>query len=158
MKMNILLLILLLSICYLIGCDSQLKKLTKVEMLEIVDSNNLLLKKYFENADLEKLAEMYTDSAKLCPNGYNFVYGRDSIKAFWKEDFENSKVLDMKTTTTSVEGNIEIIYETGKTTSKISYMDSIYTPTVKYINIWVKQKNGKYLLDVDFWNNDLSKK
>jgi ketosteroid isomerase-like protein len=141
----------------LFGCAPKANELTKEEMMKIVDSNNLLLKECFEKQDIEKLANIYCESAKLSPNGGNFVVGRDSIKAFWADDFKTSKVLDMQTTTLTVDGNSDIIYETGKTTSKIIYMDSIYTPTVKFINVWVKQSDGKFHLDVDFWNKDIPK-
>jgi ketosteroid isomerase-like protein len=158
MKENTSLMLICLVILYLSGCSPKPAELSKVEMIKIVDSNNLLLKQYFENQDIENLADMYSDSAKLSPNGGNFVIGRDSIKAFWAEDFKTSKVLDMQTNTLTVDGNSNIIYETGKTTSKILYMDSIYTPTVKFINVWVKQQDGKFHLDVDFWNKDEAKR
>jgi ketosteroid isomerase-like protein len=145
----------LLYICIL-GCSPKANVLTKEEMLKIVDSNNLLLKECFEKQDIERLANMYSESAKLSPNGGNFIVGRDSIKAFWAEDFKSSKVLDMQTKTMTIDGNSDIIYETGKTTSKIEYMDSVYTPTVKFINVWVRQGDGKFHLDVDFWNKDKS--
>jgi ketosteroid isomerase-like protein len=145
----------ILLIISMVGCVSKGKELTKDEMMKIVDCNNLLLKDCFENQDIEKLANIYCESAKLSPNGGNFIVGRDSIKAFWADDFKTSKVLDMQTKTLTVDGNAEIIYETGKTTSKIRYMDSIYTPTVKFINVWVRQADGKFHLDVDFWNKDM---
>ena len=155
-KRNLFLMIILMVL--FCGCKPGHEKLAKNDMLKIVEANNLLIKEYFEKADIEKLALMYTDSAKLSPNGDNFVFGRDSIKAFWANDFKTSKVLEMTTTTLTVDGNNRVIYETGKATSRILYMDSVYTPTVKFINVWVKQDNGKYLLDVDFWNKDLPKK
>jgi ketosteroid isomerase-like protein len=152
----------IIAICIAIltvsACSMKQGDLTKAEMRKIVDDNNLKLKEYFEKQDIENLANMYCDSAKLSPNGGNFVIGRDSIKAFWAEDFKTSKVLDMQTNTLTVNGNSNVIYETGKTTSKILYMDSVYIPTVKFINVWVKQANGKFLLDVDFWNKDEVKK
>jgi len=138
------------------ACNNN-NELTKEEMKKIVDSNNLLLKQYFQNQDIENLANLYSDSAKLSPNGGSFVRGRKNIKEFWSEDFKTSKVIDMQTNTLTVDGNSNIIYETGITTSKIMYNDSLYTPTVKFINVWVKQSDGNFLLDVDFWNKDKAK-
>ncbi len=97
---------------------------------------------------------MYTSEAKLSLNGYDFVNGRNSIHQLWKEDMINSKVLKMTTNTLTVDGNLDAIYETGKTQLKLTFKDSIFNTTVKYCNIWRKQADGFYLLDVDFSNAD----
>ena len=124
------------------------------ELRTIVKNQNAKLENCFKDGNSEKLANLYTDSAKLSPNGGDFVIGRNRIKEFWAEDFKSSKVLEMSTQVLTTNGNREIIYETGKTSSKILYQDSVYTVLVKYINVWVKQKDGNYRLDIDFWNND----
>ena len=124
------------------------------ELISIVKKQNAKLESCFKEGNSEKLASLYTDSAKLSPNGGDFVIGRNSIKEFWADDFKSSKVLEMSTDVMTTNGNREIIYETGKTRSKILYQDSVYRVLVKYINVWVKQKDGNYQLDIDFWNND----
>ena len=124
------------------------------ELRSIVKKQNAKLESCFKEGNSEKLASLYTDSAKLSPNGGDFVIGRNSIKEFWADDFKSSKVLEMSTDVMTTNGNREIIYETGKTRSKILYQDSVYRVLVKYINVWVKQKDGNYQLDIDFWNND----
>jgi ketosteroid isomerase-like protein len=128
--------------------------LSKSEMRNIVEQQNKLLEECFIKSNIDGLALLYADSAKLSPNGNNFVFGRDSIKVFWSEDFKTSKVLEMKTTVLTVDGNAEVIYETGKADSKILYNDTIYLAHVKYINVWRKQTDGSYKLDIDFWNSD----
>ncbi len=134
------------------SCKNLEVKLSKEDMRDIVESRNAQLGLCFKSGDVERLALMYADSAKLSPNGSDFVYGRDSIKAFWAEDFKSSKVIEMNTTVLTIDGNSKIIYETGIAKSKILYNDSIYNVAVKYINVWRKQQNGEYLLDIDFWN------
>ena len=143
------------SLTILMACSSGNSelKLSKEVMKDIVDSRNAQLADCFKSGDAERLALMYSDSAKLSPNGSSFVYGRDSIKAFWAEDFKTSKVIEMNTDVKTIDGNIEVIYETGLASSKIIYKDSLYNVRVKYINVWRKQPNGNYLLDIDFWNN-----
>jgi len=136
------------------ACQHAEKKLSKEDMRKIVESRNTMLGDCFKSGDANKVAAMYTDSAKLCPNGSNFVHGRDNIKAFWTEDFKTSKTLEMKTNIFTVDGDAEVIYETGKASSKFLYKDSIYNVTVKYINVWRKQADGSYLLDIDFWNKN----
>ncbi len=134
------------------SCSNSELKLSKEAMKDIVESRNAQLADCFKSSDAERLALMYSDSAKLSPNGAKFVFGRDSIKAFWAEDFKSSKVIEMNTEVITIDGNIDIIYETGLASSKIIYKDSLYNVTVKYINVWRKQPNGSYLLDIDFWN------
>ncbi|MEO7989012.1 MAG: hypothetical protein ABI663_05685 [Chryseolinea sp.] len=123
-------------------------------MRAIVEKQNEILGKCFKDGNADNLAMMYTDSAKLSPNGSHFIIGRDSIKAFWQADFKSSKLLKMETHTLTLEGDENLIYETGNTFSDILYKDSVYHVKVKYINVWRKQPQGDYKLDVDFWNAD----
>lgn len=140
-----------------VSCNRDPLTSSKVRMKAIVEKQNALLGDCFVNGNADKLAEMYADSAKLSPNGYRFITGRDSIKAFWLEDFKSSKVLKMETLVSTVDGDDNLIYETGYANSEILYNDSVYHAHVKYINVWRKQPNGDYKLDVDFWNKDEQK-
>jgi len=147
----ILLGILLLSLG---SCKRDSLTLSKAQMKAIVEKQNALLGNCFIHGNADKLSEMYTDSAKLSPNGFHFIIGRDSIKVFWLEDFKSSKVLKMETLVLTVDGNENLIYETGYANSEILYKDSVYHARVKYVNVWRKQLHGDYKLDVDFWNKD----
>ena len=149
---QILLFIIVVTTLIFISCKQNLKTISKAELKSIVEKQNGALESCFKDGNANKLADMYTDSAKLSPNGFHFVIGRDSIRAFWMEDFKTSKVLKMETNVLTVDGDENYIYETGITTSEILYNDSVYRPRVKYINMWCKQPDGKYKLDVDFWN------
>jgi ketosteroid isomerase-like protein len=127
--------------------------LSKTEMRSILHERNEKLGEYFKAGDIEKLVTMYSDSAKLCPNGADIYIGRESIRKFWTAASEGSKLLEMNTETLTVDGNADLIYETGKTTTKTLYQDSVYVSTVKFANVWKKQADGSYLLDVDIWNS-----
>jgi ketosteroid isomerase-like protein len=128
--------------------------MAKAEMKAIVEKQNEILGSCFTKGDADKLSQMYTDSAKLSPNGSRFIIGRDSIRAFWTEDFKSSKILKMETLVLTIDGDENVIYETGKAFSDILFNDSVYHARVKYINVWCKQPDGNYKLDVDFWNKD----
>jgi ketosteroid isomerase-like protein len=143
----------LILIC-LLSCKHSAESLSKAEMRAIVEKQNEILGNCFTTGDADQLAEIYSDSAKLSPNGSRFITGRDSIKSFWKEDFKTSKVLKMETLVLTINGDENYIYETGKAFSEILYNDSVYHARVKYINVWRKQSDGAYKLDVDFWNKD----
>ena len=93
----ILFILMLPSALFFSSCKHTSSKLSKAEMKTIVEKQNSLLESCFTKGDVEKLAEMYTDSAKLSPNNYRFITGRDSIKAFWVDDFKSLKTLKMGT-------------------------------------------------------------
>ena len=152
-KYSIIITLLFLVPLFFSGCGQSEMSITKEEMKKIVEERNAQLGEYFKIGNADLLAAMYSDSAKFCPNGFNFIIGRDSIKVFWAEDFKTSKVVEMVTNVKTIDGNKDLIYETGITSSKILYNDSLYNVSVKYINIWRKQPDGQYLLDVDFWNS-----
>jgi ketosteroid isomerase-like protein len=96
---------------------------------------------------------MYSDSAKLCVDNADIYIGREAIKKFWQQASSGTKLVEMNTETVTVDGNRDLIYETGKTTSKILYKDSVYVFKVKFANIWKRQSDGTYLLEVDIWNS-----
>lgn len=131
----------------------QTAELSKQEMRDILHARNEELGSLFKAGDAEKLSLIYSDSAKLCPNGADLYIGRKAIRDFWSQAMAGSKLVEMNTETLTVDGNREVIYETGKTTSKILVKDSILTFNVKFANVWRKQKDGTYLLDVDIWNS-----
>lgn len=152
MRQSILLSALFLT---LFSCNQKTpKEISSDELRSIVKRQNAILESCFKEGNAEKLASLYTDSAKLSPNGGDFVVGITNIKKFWANDFKSSKLLEMTTDVLTTNGNKEIIYETGKTRTKVIYEDSTYTTTVKYINVWIMQKDGEYKLDIDFWNKD----
>jgi ketosteroid isomerase-like protein len=149
---NLALMLMITMAIGIISCKNSNTNLSKRSMMDIVEARNAQLAECFKSGDAEKVALMYSDSAKLSPNGFKFVYGRDSIKAFWAEDFKTSRTIEMNTNVLTIDGDNEVIYETGLASSKIIYNDSTYNVTVKYINVWRKQPEGNYLLDIDFWN------
>jgi ketosteroid isomerase-like protein len=133
------------------GCKEE--KLSAARMREILHERNKALGAFFREGDVEKLAAMYTDSAKLCPNGtYEIFVGKQAIRNFWSRSLRDSQLLDMETQTLTVDGSGDYIYETGRTKTRIKYQDSLIVTEVKFANVWKRQPDGTYLLDVDIWN------
>jgi ketosteroid isomerase-like protein len=61
----------------------------------------------------------------------------------------------MNTNTLSVDGNSEVIYETGVTiTESIGNDSTVHKGSVKYINVWKRQPDNTYKLSIDFCNSD----
>ncbi len=136
----------------LFSCNNP-QSLTQAEMEAIAHNNNTQLEKCFLAGDAEKLALMYDENAKLSPDGGDFTTGRKAIAVFWKENLAVAKTQAMRTTTLSVSGNADIVYETGTTYSETLYKDSVYKSTVKFVNVWKHQEDGSWKLAVDFWND-----
>ena len=128
--------------------------MTAETMRAVLKERNDKLGRYFIKADADSLALMYSDSAKLCPNGGDFVIGRAAIREFWGEDMKTTVTHDMRTETLTMGGNKDVLYETGKTHLRMTYLDSTFNLTVKYCNVWRLQPDGSYLLDVDIANRD----
>lgn len=145
---------LVLTIAVAIGCFScKEERLSAGQMREILHERNEKLGAFFKEGDADKLASMYTDSAKLCPNGaYEIFVGKPAIRNFWSRSMKDSRLLDMKTETLTVDGSGDYIYETGRTKTRVKHQDSVYVTEVKFANVWKRQSDGTYLLDVDIWN------
>lgn len=136
----------------LVSCN-QSKHLTDEQMQKIVHDRNSALEKAFLDQDTSQLSKVYASDARLSPNGDDFYVGRDAILKFWADDFSSSKLTNMTTTTLSVEGGEDVIYETGIARTETAYQDSIYHGVVKFINVWKRQPDGSYQLAIDFWNS-----
>ncbi len=129
-------------------------QISKEEMKRIVDNNNDILGRYFINGNADSLTSMYTKTAVVAPNGDDFYNGNDQILEMYKNDLPGYKILKMETKTLRIEGDRNVIYETGKTYLTINVDDSVYNTHVKYCNVWRLQKDGTYKLDIDIWNRD----
>lgn len=133
---------------------SQNESITIEQMEKIVNKNNDKLGRFFMMGNPDSLASMYTETAVIAPHGDDFYTGLNQILDMYKTDTKAAKILNMRTETMRVEGNKEVIYETGKTYVTISLQDSVYDTHVKFCNIWRLQSDGSYKLDVDIWNKD----
>jgi ketosteroid isomerase-like protein len=154
MKQNI---TILFFVSMIISCNHP-KELTQAEMKNIVSTNNAKLEKCFLSSDSIQLKEVYADDARLCPNNDTYYVGKEEIYNFWKEDLKTGKVNKMETNTLSVNGNIDVIYETGITHVETTINDSLYKSAVKFINVWTRQSDGSYKLSIDFWNKYIPEK
>ncbi|MBL0745138.1 YybH family protein [Chryseolinea lacunae] len=133
------------------------KEFSGEDLKRIAKKNNDALGRFFMTGNADSLALMYGEQATLCPNGDDFVKGRDNIRKFWADDMKTTKTLAMETETITVSGTREVIYETGRTHLNIQYGDTTFQTTVKYCNVWREQPDGTYRLEVDIWNRDKSK-
>ena len=144
-------LIFIFALLVIVGCQE--KKLSQEQMKGIVHEQNERLEALFKEGDPEKIAAFYDADAKLSAEDANEVFvGREAIKNFWKTELVGSKLIDMETNTVTVDGAGDVIYETGIVKLKIQLPDTVVETSSKFVNVWKKQDDGSYLLDVDSWN------
>ena len=146
--------IVLFILCLLSLQCSKNNWISTEEMRKIVDERNNKLGRFFIMGNADSLASMYTGSAVVAPHGDEFYSGSEEILSMYRKDFRDAKILQMRTETMRVEGNKEVIYETGKAYLTINFQDSTYDTHAKFCNIWRLQDDGTYKLDVDIWNRD----
>lgn len=143
--------LLLFAVLLAVACEPV--KLSEAELKEIVHQQNEKLEAAFKTGDVEQLALMYSPDAKLSANGEKEIHrGRDAIKKFWTNGLQGAELVDMETNTISIDASGDLIYETGKVTTKVKVEDSIFVEQAKYVNVWKKQPDGSYLLEIDTWN------
>lgn len=148
----------LLLAATLCGCLNEKKPPFKGDMATVkqkLAEANERLSRFFQQANADSLANMYTENGKLCPDGKDFVYGRDNIRGYWKTGLvAGDSILDMQTENQTIDGYRDLVYETGKTYLKMKKrdQDAVYNTVVKYCNIWRLEPDGHYRLDVDIWN------
>lgn len=103
----------------------------------------------YNSFDGDALGDLYTDNAHLYVHGSPMVIGRESIQAFWEEDFQIDVPMTLLTVTHSVEGydmmlvhgNYQVV---GRDTGEL-------LGSGRFAHIW-HYVGGEWKLDQDLWN------
>jgi ketosteroid isomerase-like protein len=145
----------IISSLLLIRCSSATKEKEQTTR-QLIEQGNKEIATAFIKKDTALLRNIYTANPIIAPDGGKLVTGLDSSLQYWANVFHHFPLVDMQVTTSHFKGS-DLIYETGiaVNTFKQVYNDSSFLikDTVKYMNIWEKQPDGKLKLQVDFWNN-----
>jgi ketosteroid isomerase-like protein len=121
------------------------------EMRAMVEANGKVFSEGVRNHDFERIAALYTENAKYGKDDEDFVLGRAAIRQDWKQFVSSGEFTDLILETMTIQGNHSIIYETGR--GRTTFRDEKKPPyKFKYVNVWVRQADGSYKLDVDFYN------
>jgi uncharacterized protein (TIGR02246 family) len=104
--------------------------------------------------DWEALAALYTEDVVLMPPNGPVVEGRVAIQDFL-ESFPF--ITQFAVTIVQIDGRGDLAFVRG-TNSMTLIVEGTSEPihiTGKYVEIWRKQPDGKWLIAVDIWNSDL---
>lgn len=132
------------------GGDNPLKK-------KIQAYNNQMAQAII-SSDNEKVLSFYDPNAISLPSYGEMLRGIEAISKHQQEsDAMGNKVIAMKLTTKKVTEYGDALVEIGV------YAITVTSPKMaqpmsdegKYINVWVKQKNGTYKIMNDMWNTNV---
>jgi uncharacterized protein (TIGR02246 family) len=104
--------------------------------------------------DWEALAALYAEDVVLMPPNGPVVEGRVAIQDFL-ESFPF--ITQFAVTIVQIDGRGDLAFVRG-TNSMTLIVEGTSEPihiTGKYVEIWRKQPDGKWLIAVDIWNSDL---
>lgn len=104
----------------------------------------------YNTYDEAALAELYTENAHLMMHGAPTYVGRESIQAFWVEDFKENNPLTILTVTHSVDG-VDMILVHGNY-QVINRNDGTPLGFGRFAHIWTLGDSGDWRLDRDLWN------
>ena len=122
-------------------------ELTKSEMLSIVKSLEEQFSIGVQRKDSAMLTNIYSDSARYVQPNREILVGKAEIGKDWGGFLKlKENPIDLVFDIQHVDGNREIIYETG-----IGY--TLLADSTKwrfnYVNVWRLQKDDSYKLEID---------
>ena len=156
----------------------KLKKLLKINLLLLFlliiscspsadyDSNILEIKKvnqkyleFYNSGNYEGVASLHTEDAVVMPPNVPARIGKDQIMSAIKEEVDMG-FTDLK----FIENDIKIFgnlaYDEGSYSLNVKSEkgEVIDNDSGKYLVVWEKQNDGRWLMKKDIWNSDLPTK
>jgi uncharacterized protein (TIGR02246 family) len=102
------------------------------------------------DGDIEALAQMYTEDARLMPPNSEMMMGRDAVRMMFGGMYEAGVRVELETVEAMVSGDMG--YRVG--TYRLTGPDGSFVDKGKYIEIR-KNVGGEWLITNDTWNSDL---
>ena len=155
MKQKLLLILLVLFTVF--SCNEEKsrnveKKFDIEDVKPIIIQNSKLWNKGLNAKDLSIFIDLYDKKGHYLPDSDNSIRGNQAIAEYWKNSWDFVKDLHLKMET--LEGNEDLLYETGTGTIKIMNNTGEYENfKYKYVNVWKKQDDGTYKVVIDIFND-----
>jgi uncharacterized protein (TIGR02246 family) len=120
-----------------------------------VEAANKAVMDSFKNKDAAGIAALYAEDGVMLPPNQERVAGRESIRKLWQSWFE-AGVADLTLKAISVEENGGLAVEEGAYTVTAPGADGkMMQDAGKYVVIWKKASDGKWMLHRDIWNTNM---
>lgn len=118
-----------------------------MSIIDEIRVGNAKMNAAFANGDATAIAALYTDDAKLLPDGAPKIDGRAGIEGFFRQTFDAGFTnLNLKTEDVITAG--DSVIEIGVATSTAAPGD-----TGKYVVVW-RRESGGLKIHIDIFNSD----
>lgn len=114
-----------------------------------IEAANKRFVEAFGKGDAARIADMYTEGARVLPPNSPMVQGRQRIQELWQNFINTGAKLTLSTSDVEAQGNV--VYEVG--TYELIFPDN-KRDAGKYVVVWRRQK-GDWRLAVDIWNSNM---
>jgi len=106
--------------------------------------------------DLDKAVSFYSDDAIVMPPNAPVATTKEAIRNVWKDLIASASSVSWKATRVEVAKSGDMAYVSG--TYEVILNDASGKPINdrgKYLEVWEKQADGKWMCGADIWNSDL---
>jgi uncharacterized protein (TIGR02246 family) len=108
----------------------------------------------FASKDIAGMTANYAPDAVILPQNGPAVSGKENLEASFKE--MANMMSDMKWSITKFDASGDIAYEVGTYTANIQMPGMpAMADKGKFVTVWKRQADGKWLIVVDIFNTDL---
>ncbi len=110
--------------------------------------------KHFNARDLDKLMAAYAPDAVYMPPHHAAIHGRDAIREYLNNPMRHG-VCDLAYEVTFVKHSGDLAYDVGRYTMTVPRNGGKRQDRGKYLTVWRRQPDGKWLIVADTWSSDL---
>ena len=127
------------------------------ETIESIINQNKMYEKFYNSGEVEDLVMLHTQDAVIMPPNGDFFEGREAISKFLKDEI-GSGACDIKFVDRDIRFFGNLAFNEGTYSFNIKSNDIITDNGYgKYLVIWEKQSDGKWLMLKDIWNSNKPK-
>lgn len=124
------------------------------EVKKTIEENSMKFVNAYNSKDLATVMSFYAPDALVLPQNGPAVSGRGSIEATFRQFLATSRNLNVSLK--KVDASTDLAYEIGTYTLTFEMPGMPAMPdTGKYVTLWKRQPDGKWLIVGDIFNTDL---
>jgi uncharacterized protein (TIGR02246 family) len=159
MKRLLLVIPLVILFCFTFGCQQGEEVAEEVGVRAITDEDIAAIEKLIADqvplvlaGDLEGYGQLFTEDCMIMPPNVPAMKGRE----VWSQMFTGATFTEFNPTLIEVHGYGDIAYGRGTVmlTFQFEGVEEPISESTKWISIFRKQPDGRWLIAVDIWNSD----
>lgn len=142
-----------LALCCLLiaGCVPNQEIFDPESVKPIILENGKKWSLALKSKDKAIIQELYDKDAHYLPDNENTIHGLENITQYWEGSF--GFLDDIQLSLQTLEGNRDILYETGTGIAIIASAENKDTLSFKYTNVWKRQADNTYKVVIDMFND-----